>query len=143
MSQVPDLLEFREEHGLKMISIAELIRHRRQNEAGGVAEGPHPDQWGGFTCYGYESLLDGPNSTWPWCPAPCRVRNNVLVRVRSRCLTGDIFGSLRCDCGVQLDAAISPRRSWASWCTCGATRNGGIGIATSCRPTACWGRPNH
>ncbi len=108
MSRVPDLLEFREEHGLKMISIAELIRHRRQNEklVKRVAEARIPTEWGDFTCYGYESLLDGEQHV-AMVRGAVQGEDNVLVRVHSECLTGDIFGSLRCDCGVQLDAAMA------------------------------------
>ena len=108
MARVPDLLEFREEHGLKMISIAELIRHRRQNEklVKRIAEARIPTQWGDFTCYGYESVLDGEQHV-AMVRGAVQGEDNVLVRVHSECLTGDIFGSLRCDCGVQLDAAMA------------------------------------
>lgn len=108
MARVPDLLEFREQHGLKMISIAELIRHRRQNEklVKRVAEARIPTEWGDFTCYGYESLLDGEQHV-AMVRGAVQGEDNVLVRVHSECLTGDIFGSLRCDCGVQLDAAMA------------------------------------
>ena len=108
MARVPDLLEFREQHGLKMISIAELIRHRRQNEklVKRVAEARIPTEWGDFTCYGYESLLDGEQHV-AMVRGAVQGEANVLVRVHSECLTGDIFGSLRCDCGLQLDAAMA------------------------------------
>ena len=108
MARVPDLLEFREQHGLKMISIAELIRHRRQNEklVKRVAEARIPTEWGDFTCYGYESLLDGEQHV-AMVRGAVQGEDNVLVRVHSECLTGDIFGSLRCDCGLQLDAAMA------------------------------------
>ena len=108
MARVPDLLEFREEHGLKMISIAELIRHRRQNEklVKRIAEARIPTEWGDFTCYGYESVLDGEQHV-AMVRGAVQGEDNVLVRVHSECLTGDIFGSLRCDCGVQLDAAMA------------------------------------
>ena len=61
MARVPELVEFGDEHGLLMISIAELIRYRRQNEklVKRIAEARIPTQWGDFTCYVYESLLDG------------------------------------------------------------------------------------
>ena len=108
MARVPDLLEFREEHGLKMISIAELIRHRRQNEklVKRIAEARIPTEWGDFTCYGYESVLDGEQHV-AMVRGAVQGEDNVLVRVHSECLTGDIFGSLRCDCGLQLDAAMA------------------------------------
>ena len=108
MARVPDLLEFSREHGLKMISIAELIRYRRQNEklVKRTAEARIPTEWGDFTCYGYESLLDGEQHV-AMVRGAVQGEDNVLVRVHSECLTGDIFGSLRCDCGLQLDAAMA------------------------------------
>lgn len=108
MARVPDLLEFSREHGLKMISIAELIRYRRQNEklVKRTAEARIPTEWGDFTCYGYESLLDGEQHV-AMVRGAVQGEDDVLVRVHSECLTGDIFGSLRCDCGVQLDAAMA------------------------------------
>ena len=107
MARVPDLLEFSREHGLKMISIAELIRYRRQNEklVKRIAEARIPTQWGDFTCYGYESLLDGEQHV-AMVRGAVQGEDDVLVRVHSECLTGDVFGSLRCDCGIQLDAAM-------------------------------------
>jgi 3,4-dihydroxy 2-butanone 4-phosphate synthase/GTP cyclohydrolase II len=108
MARVPDLQKFSAEHGLKMISIAELIRYRRQNEklVKRTAEARIPTEWGDFTCYGYQSLLDGEQHV-AMVRGAVQGEDNVLVRVHSECLTGDIFGSLRCDCGLQLDAAMA------------------------------------
>ena len=107
MARVPDLVEFCAEHGLLMISIAELIRYRRQNEklVKRVAEARIPTHWGDFTCYVYESVLDGEQHV-ALVQGAVQGEDDVLVRVHSECLTGDVFGSLRCDCGVQLDAAM-------------------------------------
>ncbi|MEI7591754.1 MAG: bifunctional 3,4-dihydroxy-2-butanone-4-phosphate synthase/GTP cyclohydrolase II [Actinomycetes bacterium] len=107
MSRVPDLLSFCEEHGLLLISIAELIRYRRQNEklVKRIAEARIPTQWGDFTCYVYESVLDGEQHI-AMVKGAVQGEDNVLVRVHSECLTGDVFGSLRCDCGIQLDQAM-------------------------------------
>jgi len=107
MARVPDLVEFCEEHGLLMISIAELIRYRRQNEklVRRVSEARIPTTWGDFDCYVYESLLDGEQHV-AFVKGAVQGEDNVLVRVHSECLTGDIFGSMRCDCGEQLDAAM-------------------------------------
>jgi 3,4-dihydroxy 2-butanone 4-phosphate synthase/GTP cyclohydrolase II len=107
MARVPDLREFCKEHGLLLISIAELIRYRRQTErlVKRVAEARIPTQWGDFTCYVYESLLDGEQHV-VLARGAVQGEDDVLVRVHSECLTGDVFGSLRCDCGVQLDAAL-------------------------------------
>ncbi|MDP9074075.1 MAG: GTP cyclohydrolase II, partial [Actinomycetota bacterium] len=65
-----------------------------------------PTQWGEFTCYAYQSLLDGETHLAFVMGAP-QGQDNVLVRVHSECLTGDVFGSLRCDCGVQLGNAMA------------------------------------
>src|SRR4029077_11353076 len=95
------------EHGLLMISIAELIRYRRQNEklVKRVSEARIPTRWGDFDCYVYESLLDGEQHV-AFVRGAVQGEDNVLVRVHSECLTGDIFSSLKCDCGAQLNAAM-------------------------------------
>jgi len=108
MARVPELERFAEEHDLLLISIADMIRYRRKTEklVKRVAEARIPTQWGDFACYVYESTLDGEEHV-------ALVRGNVsgeddvLVRVHSECLTGDAFGSLRCDCGPQLQAAMA------------------------------------
>jgi 3,4-dihydroxy 2-butanone 4-phosphate synthase/GTP cyclohydrolase II len=107
MARVPDLIEFCREHGLLMISIAELIRYRRQNEklVRRISEARIPTQWGDFDCYVYESVLDGEQHV-AFVKGAVQGQQDVLVRVHSECLTGDIFGSRRCDCGQQLDAAM-------------------------------------
>ncbi|HEY9557430.1 MAG TPA: bifunctional 3,4-dihydroxy-2-butanone-4-phosphate synthase/GTP cyclohydrolase II [Acidimicrobiales bacterium] len=107
MARVPELEAFAEEHGLLMISIADLIRYRRQNEklVKRIAEARIPTKWGDFTCYAYESLLDGEQHI-ALVKGTVSGEDDVLVRVHSECLTGDVFGSMRCDCGVQLDSAM-------------------------------------
>ena len=107
MARVPDLIEFCREHGLLMITIAQLIKYRRQNEKliRRVAEARIPTPWGDFTCYVYESVLDGEQHV-AMVRGAVQGEEDVLVRVHSECLTGDVFHSLRCDCGVQLDAAM-------------------------------------
>jgi 3,4-dihydroxy 2-butanone 4-phosphate synthase/GTP cyclohydrolase II len=107
MARVPDLVGFCQEHGLLMITIADLIRYRRQNEklVRRVAEARIPTDWGDFTCYVYESLLDGEQHV-ALVRGAVQGQEDVLVRVHSECLTGDVFGSLRCDCGIQRDAAL-------------------------------------
>lgn len=107
MSRVPDLEEFCAEHGLLMISIAALVRHRRQGEklVRRMAEARIPTEWGDFTCYAFESLIDGEHHL-AMVRGDVQGKENVLVRVHSECLTGDVFGSLRCDCGSQLDSAM-------------------------------------
>ena len=107
MMRLPQLREFAREHGLALISIADLIAYRRRNESQvvRVAEAQIPTSHGPFRAVGYESVLDGTDHV-------ALVRGDladgadVLVRVHSECLTGDVFGSRRCDCGPQLDAAL-------------------------------------
>ncbi|GIU83592.1 MAG: riboflavin biosynthesis protein RibBA [Acidimicrobiales bacterium] len=107
MARVPDLVEFCREHGLLMITIADLIRYRRQTEklVRRIAEARIPTDWGDFTCYVYESLLDGEQHV-ALVKGAVQGEQDVLVRVHSECLTGDVFGSLRCDCGIQLHEAM-------------------------------------
>ncbi len=107
MSRLPDLIEFSAEHGLLLISIAELIRYRRRNEklVTRVAEATIPTSVGDFQAVVYESTLDGEQHV-AFVRGNPKGSENVLVRVHSECLTGDIFGSLRCDCGPQLHLAM-------------------------------------
>jgi 3,4-dihydroxy 2-butanone 4-phosphate synthase/GTP cyclohydrolase II len=107
MARTDELKGFAAEHGLHLISIAQMIRYRRQHEklVKRVAEARIPTQWGDFTCYVYESMLDGEQHV-AMVRGAVQGEEGVLVRVHSECLTGDVFGSLRCDCGVQLDAAM-------------------------------------
>jgi len=108
MARLPELERFAEEHGLLLISISDLVRYRRQKEklVRRVAEARIPTQYGDFTCYAYDDLIDGETHLAFVKGAPSG-EDNVLVRVHSECLTGDVFGSLRCDCGPQLDAAMN------------------------------------
>jgi 3,4-dihydroxy 2-butanone 4-phosphate synthase/GTP cyclohydrolase II len=107
MARVPELERFADEHDLLLISIADLIRYRRQTEklVKRVGEARIPTQWGDFTCYAYESMLDGEQHL-AFVRGAVQGRDDVLVRVHSECLTGDVFGSLRCDCGPQLHEAM-------------------------------------
>ncbi|MGQ0519995.1 MAG: bifunctional 3,4-dihydroxy-2-butanone-4-phosphate synthase/GTP cyclohydrolase II [Actinomycetota bacterium] len=107
MARLPDLESFAAEHGLLLISIADLIRYRRQKDklVKRVSEARIPTPYGDFTCYAYESVLNG-DQHLALVKGAVQGEDNVLVRVHSECLTGDVFGSMRCDCGWQLDAAI-------------------------------------
>jgi 3,4-dihydroxy 2-butanone 4-phosphate synthase/GTP cyclohydrolase II len=107
MARVPELERFAEEHGLLLISIADMVRHRRQTEklVKRVAEARIPTQWGDFTCYAYESVLDGEQHL-AFVRGAVQGQDDVLVRVHSECLTGDVFSSLRCDCGPQLHESM-------------------------------------
>ena len=107
MARLPELERFAERHGLPLISIAGLIRYRRQREklVKRVAEARIPTRWGEFTAYAYESLLDGEQHL-AMVKGAVQGEESVLVRVHSECLTGDALGSLRCDCGPQLEDAL-------------------------------------
>jgi 3,4-dihydroxy 2-butanone 4-phosphate synthase/GTP cyclohydrolase II len=108
MARLPDLTGFAAEHGLVMISIADLIRYRRRTEklVSRVAEATIPTEHGDFTAVVYRSELDGQEHL-ALVRGDVRGADDVLVRVHSECLTGDIFGSLRCDCGPQLAQAMA------------------------------------
>jgi 3,4-dihydroxy 2-butanone 4-phosphate synthase/GTP cyclohydrolase II len=107
MSRVPELTKFARKHKLLMITIADLIRYRIRTEkmVRRVAKAALPTEHGAFDIYAYENGLDGETHV-------ALVRGEVgdgrglLVRVHSKCLTGDVFHSARCDCGLQLDAAM-------------------------------------
>jgi 3,4-dihydroxy 2-butanone 4-phosphate synthase / GTP cyclohydrolase II len=107
MARLPELERFSAEHGLQLISIADLIRHRRHREklVRRVSEARIPTRHGDFTAYVFESLLDGVEHL-AFVRGEIAGTEDVLVRVHSECLTGDVFGSMRCDCGVQLDSAL-------------------------------------
>jgi 3,4-dihydroxy 2-butanone 4-phosphate synthase/GTP cyclohydrolase II len=110
MSRLPQLIEFSKKHGLKICSIEDLIEFRRRNEVfvKKVVQTKLPTEFGDFQLYLYESLLDG-TSHIALClglEAGVDFNKSVLVRVHSECLTGDVFGSLRCDCGKQLRKAM-------------------------------------
>src|ERR1700736_1713994 len=108
MARLPELELFAKRHELPIISIAELIRYRRQSEklVRRTAEARVPTPWGEFTCFAYQSVLDHETHLAFVLGAP-QGEDNVLVRVHSECLTGDVFGSLRCDCGNQLSGGMS------------------------------------
>ncbi len=122
MARLPQLRAFADEHGLVLISVAQLIEYRRQTEqmVSRVVETRVPNRFGDWRAIGYLNSVDGtehlalvlgdladgqqdsPGGTTPLDPA-----NHPLVRMHSECLTGDVFGSDRCDCGAQLDAAMA------------------------------------
>jgi 3,4-dihydroxy 2-butanone 4-phosphate synthase/GTP cyclohydrolase II len=107
MARLPELERFAAEHDLLVISIADLIRYRRHSEklVRRVSEARIPTRHGDFLAYVFESLLDGVEHL-AFVRGEISGNDDVLVRVHSECLTGDVFGSLRCDCGVQLDFAL-------------------------------------
>ncbi|CAB4905764.1 unannotated protein [freshwater metagenome] len=107
MMRADDCRAFSDTHGLVMISIADLIRYRRRTEkqVQMVAETILPSEFGDFRAVGYRSLIDDVEHI-ALIAGDIGDGESVLVRVHSECLTGDVFGSLRCDCGPQLQAAL-------------------------------------
>jgi 3,4-dihydroxy 2-butanone 4-phosphate synthase / GTP cyclohydrolase II len=108
MKRAPELRAFADEHGLSMISIEDLVRHRRrvENLVERVAETRLPTGHGDFTAYGYRITVDGSEHI-ALVHGDISGDEPVLTRVHSECLTGDVFGSHRCDCGPQLDEALA------------------------------------
>jgi 3,4-dihydroxy 2-butanone 4-phosphate synthase / GTP cyclohydrolase II len=114
MARLPQLRTFADEHGLALITIAQLIEYRRHSElmVRRVAQTRLPNQFGEWQAIGYQNSLDGTEHVAlvlgdPHDPARSGPGADVLVRMHSECLTGDVFGSRRCDCGAQLTAAMA------------------------------------
>lgn len=107
MMRAPECRAFADQHGLKMISIADLIRFRRKHEkqVTRVTEAKLPTEFGDFTAVGYRSDIDNIEHI-AMVVGDIGDGEDVMVRVHSECLTGDVFGSMRCDCGPQLHAAM-------------------------------------
>ena len=107
MARLPELVRIAREHGLRIISIADLIAYRRRRErlVERIAEATIPTPRGRFRAVGFESRIDG-RTHLALVAGDLGEGEDVLVRVHSECLTGDVFGSLRCDCGAQLRRAL-------------------------------------
>jgi 3,4-dihydroxy 2-butanone 4-phosphate synthase/GTP cyclohydrolase II len=107
MARVPDLARFAKRFGLPLITIADLIKYRMQNErlVKRVATAKLPTELGDFQLHAYESLLDQETHV-ALVRGEIGDGSNVMVRVHSKCLTGDVFHSARCDCGAQLETAM-------------------------------------
>jgi 3,4-dihydroxy 2-butanone 4-phosphate synthase / GTP cyclohydrolase II len=108
MARVNDLIPYCEEHGLKMVTVADLIAYRRKNErlVERIVATKLPTKFGEFSAVGYRSLVDDKHHV-AMVKGEVSGAEDVLVRVHSECLTGDVFHSLRCDCGEQLEAALA------------------------------------
>ena len=108
MARLPQLVEYAQRHALKLINIADLIRYRLDTErfVRRQAEAALPSAFGSFRAIGYRNELDGSEHVAIVKGHPELAQGPVLVRVHSECLTGDAFGSLRCDCRPQLEAAL-------------------------------------
>jgi 3,4-dihydroxy 2-butanone 4-phosphate synthase/GTP cyclohydrolase II len=99
---------FSKEHGLRIITVADLIEYRRRHEKliKRVAEARMPTRYGDFKVVAYENLVTNEYDAVALVKGDVRGDEPVLVRIHSECLTGDALGSLRCDCGEQLEAAM-------------------------------------
>ena len=107
MARVPELLKFARRHDLLVITIADLIKYRMKTErmVKKVADAALPTRYGAFRVFAYESVLDKETHV-AMVQGDIGDGQDVLVRVHSRCLTGDVFHSARCDCGEQLEKAL-------------------------------------
>ncbi len=108
MARVPDLVPYCGRHGLKLISVADLVEYRRRNEklVERTSEVRMPTEYGEFRAIAFREKLSGKTHV-ALVKGQLAGAQNVLVRVHSECLTGDVFHSLRCDCGEQLEQALS------------------------------------
>jgi 3,4-dihydroxy 2-butanone 4-phosphate synthase/GTP cyclohydrolase II len=108
MARIPDLERYCARHGLKMITVADLIAYRRRHDklVERVVTTRLPTAFGEFNVVGYRSLVDDKHHV-AMVKGEVDGHSDVLVRVHSECLTGDVFHSLRCDCGEQLESALS------------------------------------
>ena len=108
MARLPELEAFTQRHGLPLISIADLIRYRRHHEklVRRVAEATLPTEHGAFQAFVFESVLDNEQHL-ALVYGDITDTRDLLVRVHSECLTGDVMGSMRCDCGPQLHTALA------------------------------------
>jgi 3,4-dihydroxy 2-butanone 4-phosphate synthase/GTP cyclohydrolase II len=107
MARVPELSKFAKKHGLLMITIADLIKYRMRTESlvKRVASAKLPTNYGDFQIHAFETLLDKQTHV-ALVRGDVGDGQNILVRVHSQCLTGDVLHSVRCDCGAQLDVAL-------------------------------------
>ncbi len=108
MARVPELRTFADEHDLLLVSIADLIRHRRRTEklVTRAAAARLPTEWGEFRCFAFDSVIDAGDTHLAFVMGDVAGRSDVLVRVHSECITGDVFGSVKCDCGAQLHESM-------------------------------------
>ena len=107
MARVPDLLPYCESHGIKLIAVEDLIEYRRRTEklVERMTAVRLPTAYGDFTAVAFRETLTGKTHV-ALLKGDVEGKENVLVRVHSECLTGDVFHSLRCDCGEQLELAL-------------------------------------
>jgi 3,4-dihydroxy 2-butanone 4-phosphate synthase/GTP cyclohydrolase II len=138
MMRTPKLIEFAKEHNLHMITVKSLIEYRKRTESfvQKVADVDFPSKFGHFRIKSYESKLDG-KCHLAIVKGDVEGKKDVLVRVHSECLTGDALGSLRCDCGDQLQAALKKIEAAGEGVVLYMRQEGrGIGLANKMRAYA-------
>ena len=123
-----------------MITVADLIAYRRRHDklVERVVATKLPTGFGDFQAVGYRELIDGKHHV-ALVKGEVDGAADVLVRVHSECLTGDVFHSLRCDCGEQLESALAmiEQRGRRASCSTSPRRGAGSACSTSCAPTSC------
>ena len=130
MARMPQLEEFAQQHDIKIVSVEDLISYRRRHERliDRVAEARVPTEYGDFTAVSYSSVVDVQEHI-AFVKGDVRQKDSVLVRVHSECLTGDVFGSKRCDCGYQVQLALEAIEKYGSGVLLYMRQEGrGIGI---------------
>ena len=138
MMRTPQLLEFAKAHDLKMITVRELIAYRKRTETfiRQISDVDFPSKYGHFRIKAYESTLDG-KCHLAIVKGDVRGKKNVMVRVHSECLTGDALGSMRCDCGEQLEVAMRRIEAEGTGVVLYMRQEGrGIGLANKMRAYA-------
>ncbi|MDA8169698.1 MAG: bifunctional 3,4-dihydroxy-2-butanone-4-phosphate synthase/GTP cyclohydrolase II [Nitrospiraceae bacterium] len=135
MARVPELIEFSKKHGLKLVTVKDLINHRMRTErfVKRVADVSLPTEYGQFRAIAYSNMVDD-SVHIALVKGDIGKGENILVRVHSECLTGDVFGSRRCDCGEQLHAAMQKIEAEGKGVILYMRQEGrGIGIANKLR----------
>ena len=130
MARMPQLEEFAQQHNVKIVSVEDLISYRRRHERliERVAEARVPTEYGEFTAVSYSSVVDVQEHV-AFVKGDVNQNDPVLVRVHSECLTGDVFGSKRCDCGYQVQLALEAIEEYGSGVLLYMRQEGrGIGI---------------
>ena len=138
MMRTPELKEFAKKHGLNIITIADLIEYRKHTETlvRCISDVDFPSKYGRFRLLAYENTLNS-RCDLAVVKGDVRGKENVLVRVHSECLTGDALGSMRCDCGDQLAAALAQIEAEGEGVVLYVRQEGrGIGLANKMRAYA-------